>query len=797
MCPDVKKHSRKRAGCISRPHEKGETPRRLAWHIMCFVSFALAAAEAQPSITWTPLCEPGSGGRLTSMAVSPHDSMHVLLGGDMLGIGVSFDRGDSWQATFGLLNWEIADFTFHPSRSNVVWAATMGGPYISRDGGVTWECRRDGMPDMAGYHYSEPLQKILFDPSNEQRLLGFCGSHRHFHEDNANSEFGAVWESTDGGESWRYLTTLGGDRYHGGNIMNACFAGTSSDTLWAAVYGDGVYLSVNGGTDWHERNSGFPFANPAWVESHPHDSRIAWVAMDNRLDEGASERLHGMICKTTNAGESWTETSTGLPDIVTGADPNRTARYEIVRVAPTDPDLLFTSNTSWPQAGLFFSRDGGMSWSETAETFEKAYVAGPSMEFACFDPANEDVVFAGNSSYVLRTIDGGATWTDATSFRPPGETNWRGRGYSGLVAKDFAFHHDDPSIAAFTAMDHGNFWMSVDSLYTWKWGGEGFPNFGGGSEVSFSGTGTIFVTLGQSSSFSGIARSRDAGQSWDILTGNGLPAKGAADGKATDVHVEPDDSANVLAVAGGTLYRSEDCGHSWSPLFTAASVNCMDVSPGNDPVVCLATDNGLYRGSISDGFSKVGGGPAEPGFCVISPHNPATVYVTSWRKDDGGVWRCDGAEWVRLSTDTFARALAVHPSDSSILVYTTDDHPYHDSSFASGVYLSTDYGESWTAENEGLACLRGTVIVFNPHDPSQLVFGSGGRGFFLGTLAGHPVGAVESSPARRTRTFPPTSPATYDILGRRQAASIEPAGVRVVGGSTGKRIVRGVVEKLF
>ena len=146
MYADVKKCSRKSAGWRSRPHEKGETPRELARHIMCVVSFALAAAEAQPSITWTPLREPGSGGRLTSMAVSPHDSMHVLLGGDMLGIGVSFDRGDSWQATFGLLNWEIADFTFHPSKSNVVWAATMGGPYISRDRGVTWECRRTVCP---------------------------------------------------------------------------------------------------------------------------------------------------------------------------------------------------------------------------------------------------------------------------------------------------------------------------------------------------------------------------------------------------------------------------------------------------------------------------------------------------------------------------------------------------------------------------------------------------------------------------------------------------------------------------
>jgi hypothetical protein len=48
-------------------------------------------------IRWTPLYEPGCGGWLTSVAVSPHNPRHVLLGGDMLGIGLSTDGGDSWQ----------------------------------------------------------------------------------------------------------------------------------------------------------------------------------------------------------------------------------------------------------------------------------------------------------------------------------------------------------------------------------------------------------------------------------------------------------------------------------------------------------------------------------------------------------------------------------------------------------------------------------------------------------------------------------------------------------------------------
>ena len=51
------------------------------------------------SLDWKPLYEPGSGGWMTGMRISPHDSKRILLSGDMLGVGLSTDGGRSWQAT--------------------------------------------------------------------------------------------------------------------------------------------------------------------------------------------------------------------------------------------------------------------------------------------------------------------------------------------------------------------------------------------------------------------------------------------------------------------------------------------------------------------------------------------------------------------------------------------------------------------------------------------------------------------------------------------------------------------------
>src|SRR3569833_1120863 len=80
-------------------------------------------------LSWKPLEEPGSGGVIVGLAISPHDSRRLLVSGDMLGVGRSDDGGKSWQPTFGFSSWEMADFTFDPRNPNLVWVGSMSGPY--------------------------------------------------------------------------------------------------------------------------------------------------------------------------------------------------------------------------------------------------------------------------------------------------------------------------------------------------------------------------------------------------------------------------------------------------------------------------------------------------------------------------------------------------------------------------------------------------------------------------------------------------------------------------------------------
>ncbi|MEM6820822.1 MAG: hypothetical protein AAF558_02610, partial [Verrucomicrobiota bacterium] len=206
------------------------------------------------AITWRPLGEPGAGGRMVAVRASLHDSKRILLSGDMLGLGLSLDGGKSWGGVFGLKAYEMADITWHPTDPNQVWVGSMSGPLLSKDGGRTFIEKRVGLPPIADGHFSAPIERVLFDPNNHQTLIAFGGSSRNWRSGKNPQGMGIVWKSFDEGESWARVATLtkeGSSRdpkaKEGININGMVFASESSDVLYAATRGHGVYVSRDGG----------------------------------------------------------------------------------------------------------------------------------------------------------------------------------------------------------------------------------------------------------------------------------------------------------------------------------------------------------------------------------------------------------------------------------------------------------------------------------------------------------------------------------------------------------------------
>ncbi len=684
--------------------------------ILLLLSVSVFAVE----FDWKPLMEPGSGGRLTSLIVSPHDSNRILVGGDMLGVGISLDRGDSWDITFGFDSWEMADFSWHPTDPNIVWVGSMSGPYKSEDGGVNWISKRKGMPAMAG-SYTAPIEQVLFDPNDSNRLIAVGGSHRRWQANVGSPKWGAVWESTNGGENWSQIGSIKNT-----NIVAAGFAAGLSNILYAAVHNTGAFISEDGGQTWEDITSNLPSANINWIEPHPTLPNVAYVAMGNHKPSGASQYEAGGIWKTEDYGQTWIAKNSGLAQ-QDDSNNNKAAKYETVVMCASDPNVLFTGCTSWTNNNPYISKDGGETWKSTARSVKKCYPAGKSMECATIDPNDANFILGAGSEFILRTTDGGDTWDDATAYQPDG-TLWRGRGFSGLVCKDFAWDPHDENHAAFAAMDGGNFWHSRNNLYSWEKAKSPVGNWGGGNALCFAGTSSMFVGLGQYN-FEGIGRTTDGGARWTVKLGSnaGLPDKYAGK-KVTSVYALQNDSSNVWAAIGGELYFSENTGDNWRVIFDAADVNQISGSRHNPLHIYLATNRGVYESTDGQDFDLING-PKNATGVQADPHDENVVYATSWR-ETGGLWRYDGS-WQRIHADKYIDDVTIHPSNADVIAFITNDHPYHDDCWATGVYLSEDGGSTWSTQNKGLTVLRGGCIEFNPHNGDQIVVGTGGRGYFV------------------------------------------------------------------
>ncbi len=676
----------------------------------------LGATGAQQPLVWTPLHEPACGGWVTSLAVSPHDKTRVLVGGDILGIGLSFDGGDSWTGTSGLRNWEIADFTWHPSDTNLVWAGTLGGPYLSADGGCTWTPRRAGMPAVNGGRYSVPIQKILFDPNGPTRLLAFGGNHREmgYH---ADSEWGVVWESLNAGATWARKGTVKAD----GNIMSAGFAAGSSTRLYAAVDDYGVCVSEDGGTTWRLQTNGLPSENVKDLAVHPTAPLTAYAAMWNKSD-GLGGYNAGGVWMTTNGGTNWVSRNTGLRRN-SGTDPNFVAKYKTVTLHPANPNWLVTSDCAWDNPGVYASTNGGLNWTRYSAA-SVAMPAGGNFTGLEFDPADPRRMFAFSSEYVLRSTNGGATWNDLSSFVVSGQPGFRGTGYAGWVTTRYRWHPTDWRRSIFAGLDHGFGWQSRNGLQSWK-RGSGLPTWGGASDVTWGAGDSVYIAHGQFGSSEGVARSLDGGVNYSMLKGSalGLPTNGVPQG----IYAQPGIAGDVWVCWNG-LRHTTNHGASWSLVTAGTDPRWLAASPENPALVYVSCADGIYRTTDGLSFSSIGG-PAEATRLTVD--TLGRVWALNWRATGGGLWRFAGGKWTKIRSDAYLADVAVGPANPRRLMAVSNDHPYHDETFATGVWTSEDDGVTWKQQNFGLAQLRVECVAVSPQDPDLWIVGTGGRGYFI------------------------------------------------------------------
>jgi photosystem II stability/assembly factor-like uncharacterized protein len=705
-------------------------------------------------ISWSSI-GPGGGGRLTSLAFAPLNTIYV--GNDVGGVFRSLDGGKTFEIiNDGLQNYVVLTIAVHPDYPSTIYLGTAGGLYISLDNGEHWKWSRNGFPSIEQYRWSAPITSLAIDPNNPEIIFAGVG-------DSLRHRFGQglIYKSEDSGEHWAIVNT-GSTNLHSNAIIYSIlvFPQSSNEIIVSTDYG--VYKSMDGGINWEPKNIGLPHTNTRKVIMDPTDPTILYLTINSPPNESPWQ---GGVYKSLDGGNSWQPKTYGLGNHVgSPGDPNLiTANYENIIIDPQNPDVLFVGAISWWDAGIYKTTNGAESWTNiiSRQNTDWGWInhddwSPPQGECMLINPDEPEHVFVGDAWQLFETDNGGNTWNQIyTNQIPPDSGTWQGRGIETTVVYDIEVDPTNSNIIYIGYADVG-FHKSMDGGITFKRFSQGLnhPENIFDIEIDPDKPNVIYASSGRWEWDSGdVVYSEDFGQTWEVI---GNPASGLPDSVVHDLvldHNSPIDNRILYATSfKNGVYKSENGGGSWVKINHG-----LDIS-GNRHVSSLVIDptdsNVLYAGVAMEGGSsglQYGGVyKTEDGGLSwnkvdniirnvmdisIDPRNPKTIFAAT-RQDSGGVYRSTdgGSKWELVFKDPYVMKVVIEPHNPGVVYAGTGDHPYHDQSTGNGLFRSDDSGQSWYSVNEGLANLSIWDLVINPTDPAILYLGTGGNGVFKGSI---------------------------------------------------------------
>ena len=210
-----------------------------------------------------------------------------------------------------------------------------------------------------------------------------------------------------------------------------------------------------------------------------------------------------------------------------------------------------------------------------------------------------------------------------------------------------------------------------------------------------------------------------------------------------------------MGAAGGGVWKTEDAGSSWENIsddFFGGSIGAIEVAPSNPNVIYVGGGEVTVRGNVSHGYGmwkSVDAGKTWKNIGLndsrriprirVHPSNPDVVYAAVLGHLYGpnqqrGVFKSvDGGEnWKKVlfaSEEAGAVDLIIDPGNPNVLYAATwkvfrTPYSLESGGEGSGIWKSTDAGESWTdiTRNSGLP--QGTVgicgITVSPVDSNRV-----------------------------------------------------------------------------
>ena len=479
-------------------------------------------------------------------------------------------------------------------------------------------------------------------PFRGGRSAAVAGSSKRSNEYYFGTTGGGVFKTTDGGITWAPVT----DKYFGGTIGAIGISESNPDIVYVGggeypirgnvSHGDGVWRTSDAGKTWTSLGLA-DTRQISRVRVHPTNPDIVYVGAQGHVFGPSAERG---VFKTTDGGKTWRKVlyrndSTGITDLV--LDPN-------------NPEIIYAAfwqawRTPWQLvsggagSGIFKSTDGGEHWAELTRNpgLPQGVIGNIGLAVS---PSNSSKIWAiveADSGGVFRSSDGGATWTRSNTDRRLRQRAW-------YYTRIFADPKDENSVyvlntGMYRSTDNGKTFRSIqvphgDNHDLWI-----APNDAqrmieandGGANVSFNG-GKSWTEQDQATA-----------QFYHVVTTNHFPYRVCGAQQDNSTLCGPSRKGGGIDISDWYDVGGGESGY-------------IAVRPDTPDIVFAGSYGGLLtRKDIQTGFERdvnpwpnnpMGHDAADAKYrfqwtfpIVISPHNPARMYVGSsviFQTDDEG-----------------------------------------------------------------------------------------------------------------------------------------------------------------
>ncbi|GJM35967.1 MAG: hypothetical protein DHS20C18_49680 [Saprospiraceae bacterium] len=456
----------------------------------------------------------------------------------------------------------------------------------------------------------------------------------------------------------------------GGRITDVEMHPSSLDIIYAATASGGIFKSEDQGVNWQPIFDDALSLSIGDMDIAPSNADIIYVGTGEANGGGGSLAYDGVgVYKSTDAGDNWQHLG-----------PENIGSIGKIEIDPQDPDRVYVAAMgnlfgNNPERGVYRTTDGGQNWENILHLSDSTGAIDLAIH-----PLNPDTIYAvtwerirrpnrrnyaGPTSGIYRSYDGGDTWTKLTNGLPGGSLNRIGIDISP----------SDPNILyAVVSIDEGN--------------------------------------------FEGVYKTLDGGDSWETLSVNGIGGSSFMwwFGQIFVHPIDPD----IAYVFSLDVFKTTNGGMGWFNSFPGVHVDQhgLYIHPADPEFVVLGNDGGLFISH--DGgtnWNHIEQLPITQFYtCEIDFSQPERLYGGTQDNGSNRTLTGNNDDWHRiLGGDGFVNL--VDPTNNNF-VYASSQY----GNFA----RSINGGVNFTGATTGISGQRNwnTPVIFDPNDPTILFFGS-------------------------------------------------------------------------